>query len=161
LQHEGHAITALHFNPNVHPYQEWDRRREAVRDHMFVEKLPVVWHGTYDIDGFLRDTLPDWTEPGRCRRCYSARLGRAAELAREMDMDAFSTTLTVSPYQKHDMIREEGERAAQAHGVRFLYRDFRPLYRDGMSRARATGLYVQPYCGCIFSERDRYQKDRT
>ena len=40
----------------------------------------------------------------------------------------------------------------------FLYRDFRPGFRQGQAEARSLGLYLQKYCGCVFSEEERYAK---
>ena len=70
--------------------------------------------------------------------------------------DAFTTTLLVSPYQNHDLLKQIGEEMAEKYGVKFLYRDFIPGFREGQSEARALGLYMQKYCGCVFSEEDRY-----
>ena len=71
---------------------------------------------------------------------------------------AFTSTLLASVYQNHDKIAEAAERFAKQYGVRFLYRDFRPNFRAGNQRARELGFYMQKYCGCVFSEADRYQK---
>lgn len=74
--------------------------------------------------------------------------------------DSFTTTLLVSPYQKHELIRQIGERLAEQYGIQFLYRDFRVGFREGQEKAREAGLYMQKYCGCIFSEEDRYIRNR-
>ena len=50
------------------------------------------------------------------------------------------------------------EKAAEEYGVQFYYQDFRPMFRDGQARARELGFYTQKYCGCVFSEQERYQK---
>jgi hypothetical protein len=85
------------------------------------------------------------------------RLGTAAERARAEGFDAFSTTLLVSPYQKHDWIMHAGEEAADRHKVPFHYRDFRESYVETREISRAMGLYRQSYCGCVFSEEERYR----
>jgi predicted adenine nucleotide alpha hydrolase (AANH) superfamily ATPase len=79
------------------------------------------------------------------------RLERTAARAAEGGFDGFSTSLLISPYQRHDAIRRLGEEAAAKFGVNFLYRDFRPLFRKGQAQARDLGLYMQKYCGCTFS----------
>ena len=61
-------------------------------------------------------------------------------------------------YQQHELMREVAERAASEYGVEFLYRDFRPYFRAGQERARELGFYIQKYCGCVFSEEERYLK---
>ena len=93
----------------------------------------------------------------RCGHCYEVRLEQTAKFAAENGFDSFTTTLLVSPYQNHELLAETAERMAQRYGVRFLYRDFRPGFRDGQAKARELGLYMQKYCGCVFSEEDRYQ----
>lgn len=72
--------------------------------------------------------------------------------------DAFTTTLLVSPYQNHDLLIQVAEELAEKYEVKFLYRDFRPGFREGQNEARELGLYMQKYCGCVFSEEDRYSK---
>ena len=90
--------------------------------------------------------------------CYPVRLAKTAKYAKEHGYDAFSTTLLVSPYQKHELICEIAEKIAKQYDIPFLYRDFRVGFREGQAKAREIGLYMQKYCGCIFSEEDRYRK---
>ncbi|MBS6511702.1 MAG: epoxyqueuosine reductase QueH, partial [Clostridiales bacterium] len=84
----------------------------------------------------------------------------AAKYAAEHGFASFSTTLLISPYQNHELLRQTGERAAEQYGVSFLYRDFRPYFKEGQQRAREMELYMQKYCGCIFSEEERYTKKK-
>jgi tRNA A37 threonylcarbamoyladenosine dehydratase len=95
---------------------------------------------------------------GRCQKCYYIRLHRTASFAAQEGYAAFSTTLLISPYQDHDAVKRTGEEAALKYGIEFLYRDFRPLFRQGQSIARTGNFYMQKYCGCIFSEEERYLK---
>ena len=94
-------------------------------------------------------SIPD--DPRRCTYCYRMRMEKAAFTAKENGFDAFSTTLFISPYQDHELLKQEAEAAAEKYGITLLYRDFRPLFREGRKEARALGLYMQKYCGCIFS----------
>ena len=94
----------------------------------------------------------------RCVKCYEFRLYEAARQAKEGGFDSFTSSLFISPYQKHELMREVAERAASEYGVEFLYRDFRPYFRAGQERARELGFYIQKYCGCVFSEEERYLK---
>lgn len=73
-------------------------------------------------------------------------------------MTSFFSSLLISPYQNHELLKAVGETMAKKYGVEFLYRDFRPGFRAGQAKAREMGLYLQKYCGCIFSEEDRYEK---
>ena len=95
---------------------------------------------------------------GRCTWCYEHRLEETARFAAENGFESFTTTLLASVYQRHDLIAAAAERFAKQYGVQFLYRDFRPNFRAGNQRARELGFYMQKYCGCVFSEEDRYQK---
>ena len=97
----------------------------------------------------------------RCGYCYAVRLAKTAQYAAEHGFDAFCTTLTVSPYQNTPMIFETGERLGKQFGVKFAPYDFSPHYREGQTEARELGLYMQKYCGCVFSEEDRYCKKKA
>jgi len=96
------------------------------------------------------------SRPQRCKKCYRIRLEKTADFASREGYSAFSTTLLISPYQDHEEIKRVGEETAEKYGVDFLYRDFRQLFREGQSAARAANMYMQKYCGCIFSEEERY-----
>ena len=80
----------------------------------------------------------------------------AAQYAKENGYDAFSTTLLVSPYQKHELIKKLAEEAAAEFDIPFYYEDFREGYQRGVDISLELELYRQPYCGCVFSEEDRY-----
>jgi predicted adenine nucleotide alpha hydrolase (AANH) superfamily ATPase len=94
----------------------------------------------------------------RCKYCYQSRLEQTAAQAAALGCEAFSTTLLISPYQQHQQIRELGEQVAKRYGLHFFYRDWRPHFRAGQAAARDLGLYMQKYCGCIYSEKERYYK---
>lgn len=158
LKGEGHQVKGFFYNPNIHPYREWKHRMDILRSYAGTQDLDVVWGGEYGLVDFLKIAMPSPDKPERCRQCYRMRLCRAAEQAREEGADAFTSTLLISPYQGHDVVLAEGERAGRECGIEFLYRDFRPHFEEGMTRARTLGLYVQPYCGCIFSEQERYDR---
>ena len=86
---------------------------------------------------------------------------QTARFAAEQGFDSFSTTLLISPYQNHELIKAVAEQAADKYGVSFLYRDFRPYFKEGQEQARENGFYMQKYCGCIFSEEERYRKQKV
>lgn len=111
----------------------------------------------YGLRAFLSAVYPHRAAPGeRCGICYRLRLEECGRRAAAGGYDAFSTSLLISPYQDHDRIRETGKEIARIYGPDFLYRDFRPYFRKGQSLARQRGYYAQKYCGCIFSEEERY-----
>ena len=110
----------------------------------------------YGLRDFVRAVAADIDH--RCAHCYTIRLGTAAKYASEHGYEAFTSSLLISPYQNHELLKAVGETMARKYGVEFLYRDFRPGFRAGQAKAREMGLYLQKYCGCIFSEEDRYEK---
>lgn len=154
LREEGFAPTAFWFNPNIHPFTEYRARRDTLRAYAASIGLPLVEQDTYGLRPFL--AAVGGAVDARCPVCYAMRLDAAAAYAAQNGFPRFTTTLLISPYQQHALLIEAGERAAAAHGIDFLYRDFRPLFRQGQQRARELGLYMQKYCGCIFSEEERY-----
>ena len=153
------SITPVLFwnNPNIHPLTEYQNRLEALKTYTQTEGVEAVWDvGVYGLRPFLSAVGSDFDN--RCEKCYLMRLDAAAQYAREHCFDGFSTTLLISPYQQHDRLRELGYQASERHSVSFVYRDFRPLFREGQQAARKMGLYRQKYCGCVFSEEERYGK---
>lgn len=153
LREEGYRVTALFHNPNIHPWSEWKRRMEMMEAYSAAVGLPLEVDRSYPLEANLK-TLLD-SEP-RCRACFAQRLLATAVKAKELGLGFFSTTLSVSPYQDPELIIAAGNDAASATGIEFLYRDNRPLYRESIRISREMGLYRQPYCGCVMSERDRY-----
>ena len=148
------------YNPNIHPYTEYKSRYDSLRAFAHDEKLDLIIEDEYGLRKFI-DTLYSEektrdSEIKRCHLCYQARLEKTALQAAEKGYNTFSTSLLASPYQKHDLIRHIGEECANKYGVDFFYRDFRPWFREGQKKARENGSYMQKYCGCIFSEEERY-----
>lgn len=150
LEEEGIEFEGLFFNPNIHPKEEFDRRMENVKKLSEIKAFPVTY-----FDDFRQETWENFQGPEeqRCTMCYDIRLDKAAEFAKEKGFDAFTTTLLVSPYQKHDLMVELGKKAAAKYGVEFFYRDFRPGFREGQRQAKEMELYRQKFCGCIVSFR--------
>lgn len=156
LSEEKAEITGFWFNPNIHPYKEYQNRLGAVRDFARSRGLEMVYNESYPLEENISQLLKD-----RCRGCYSVRLEAAAKEAAQRGYDGFSTTLLYSIYQKHDLIRELGTAIGKRNEVEFIYRDFREGWEEGRAKARQLALYSQKYCGCIFSERDRFLKKKN
>lgn len=156
LKEKGYDLEGYFFNPNIHPYLEWRKRKETLMEYARQTGLPLVVDEEYRVEDFFRAVAH--REDDRCRFCYSLRLQKAAAAAREGGFDGFTTTLLVSPYQKHELIREAGEAAAARHNVVFHYFDFRPGYKEGVRHSKEMGMYRQQYCGCLYSERERYRR---
>ncbi len=156
LKNEGVDITAFWFNPNIHPFKEYEARRDCLIEFMQIEKIPLVVKEDYGLRSFVKNVAADIER--RCVYCYSVRLEETARYAKENGFDGFTSTLFASLYQDHDLMVKKATELADKYGVRFYYKDFRPNFREGNAKAREMGLYMQKYCGCIFSEEDRYQK---
>ncbi len=155
LVEEGHDITGFFYNPNVHPYSEYRLRMQSLERYAELKGTRVIYKNDYDLERYLRGALGS---EDRCRFCYTCRLTEAAKTASSLGFDAFTTTLLISPYQKHEMLTEVGKKAADEYGIGFYYEDFREGYRQSRDIARDLELYMQKYCGCIFSEKERYLK---
>ncbi|MCD8360959.1 MAG: epoxyqueuosine reductase QueH [Acidaminococcaceae bacterium] len=153
---DGKVFDILYFNPNIHPYKEFKRRLNALRELCEKKRYKLIVDKSYPLEDCVRRML---AEPIiRCAYCYRVRMRYAASYAKENGYDAFSTTLLVSPYQKHELIIQMAEEAAKEFDIPFYYEDFRAGYQRGVDISLELELYRQPYCGCVFSERDRYEK---
>lgn len=142
------------FNPNIHPFTEYSNRLGSMKKLDMMWELDTLYRDEYGLREFLRNTAG--REAQRCEYCYTLRLEEAAKTARNVGADAFTTTLLVSPYQKHGLLVEIGRMMQQKHDVEFLYQDFRPGFREGRRIGREMGFYSQKYCGCVYSEEERY-----
>ncbi|MCD8381485.1 MAG: epoxyqueuosine reductase QueH [Clostridiales bacterium] len=158
LREEGREVVGFWYNPNIHPVTEYRARRNTLEAYAKTIDLPLVTINDYALRPFVRAVAEDIEN--RCVKCYEMRLYRAAEYAAENGYDSFTSSLFISPYQKHDLLRQVAQAAGETYHVEFLYRDFRPLFRQGQDRARELGFYMQKYCGCIFSEEERYIKPK-
>ena len=157
LRKEGIEQTVYWYNPNIHPYIEYKTRRDTLKEYTKNINVEAIFEEEYGLDEFCKNVIGDLKN--RCQNyCYRVRLEQTAKFAKEHGFDTISTTLLVSPYQKHEILKEQGEEIAKKYGLNFLYRDFRAGFREGQNKARELGLYMQKYCGCVFSEEDRYSK---
>lgn len=157
LRKEGIEPTLYWFNPNIHPYMEYRNRRETLREYSEMMNLECIFDDYYGLDDFCRNVVGNLNS--RCvDYCYPVRLRRLFEYARDNGYDTVSSTLLYSIYQKHEFIKKYMENLSKEFGIEFLYRDFRVGFREGQAKARELGLYMQKYCGCVFSEEDRYQE---
>ena len=155
LTADGTQFDILFYNPNIHPYKEFKHRLNTLREFCEAKRYKLIYDKSYPLEECLRGML---AEPVvRCAYCYRMRMRYAAKFAYEHGYDAFTTTLLVSPYQKHELICREAQAAAIDFNVPFYYEDFCVGYQRGVDISLEMGLYRQPYCGCIFSERDRFE----
>ena len=159
LRSEGIEPTGYWYNPNIHPYTEYRSRKETLIAHAAQIGMKLEINNDYALRPFLRAVYPDFEH--RCETCYRLRMEETARFAAERGLASFSTTLLISPYQNHELIKAVAEQASDKYGVAFLYRDFRPVFKEGQEKARENGFYMQKYCGCIFSEEERYRKQKV
>lgn len=157
LREENIDIVGYWYNPNIHPFKEYDNRLKALKEYSKMINLNVIYDDFYGLDEFVKNTVN--IIDNRCGYCYLSRMERVVKYAHDNGYDAFSSTLLISPYQKHDLLKSICEKLSKKYNIKFLYRDFRPYYELGREMFRETGLYMQKYCGCIFSERERYKKE--
>ena len=151
LKKEGIEPTIYWYNPNIHPYMEYKARRDTLKEYAESLNLDAIFDEDYGLDEFCKNVVCDISN--RCTNyCYPVRLRKTFEYAKEHGYDSVTTTLLYSIYQNHDFIKEYMEKLSQEYGIKFLYRDFRIGFREGQAKARELGLYMQKYCGCIFSE---------
>ena len=159
LKSEGIEPTIFWYNPNIHPFTEYKSRRDCLIEYTKSIKIKCVVEDEYGLDNFCRNVSNKLDT--RCvDYCYPIRLRKTFEYAKEHGYDTVTTTLLYSIYQKHDYIKKLCENLSKEYGIDFLYRDFRHGFWEGHDKAVAAGLYMQKYCGCIFSEEDRYVKKK-
>ena len=151
---QGYEVSALWYNPNIHPYTEHQQRLEAMQTLAQEMNLPLIITSGYDIVEYFRGVAGHEAE--RCGHCFRLRLSKTAETAKEMGFDAFTTTLLISPHQKHELLQEIGAELGGEKGVEFLYSDLRKHYSDSRHLTKPMNLHRQQYCGCVYSEWERY-----
>jgi len=155
LRLQGHEVTGLFYNPNIHPFQEFRRRIDAVKQFGADTGCPIEIDEHYGLTEFLQAVV--FHEQERCPRCYDMRLLQTVQAAAGT-FDAFSTTLLYSRYQNHQQLIDRCHQLAKEYGSTFYYEDFRIGWQQGIDESIRMGLYRQPYCGCIYSEQERYDK---
>ena len=157
LRADGIDVMGFFYRHNIHPYTECLRREETLQSFAEYEDLRVVYQKGYDMEGFIRSVA--FREKDRCSYCYHDRLLTAARVARKGKFDGFTSTLLYSKFQKHDTIKQMGESIGKSQGVPFFYQDFRTGWKEGIAVSKERSMYRQPYCGCIYSEKERYFKE--
>lgn len=165
------AITVFYYNPNIYPPEEYDKRVEEQR------RLIASMNVTHPISFRAAEYRPEefydcvrgmekLPEGGaRCRSCYELRIREAAKLAAADDFDYFTTTLSISPMKRSEVLNEVGEKLAGEYQADYLPSDFKKRggYQRSVELSLQHGLYRQSYCGCVYSkkEQEERQKDRT
>ncbi|MFL0251836.1 epoxyqueuosine reductase QueH [Clostridium neuense] len=159
-------ITVFYYNPNIYPKEEYLKRVKEEKD--FISKFKTKYkvdfiEGDYDTNKFysVAKGFEGEKEGGeRCFRCYELRLKETASVAKNKGYDYFTTTLSISPYKNAQKLNEIGEKVGSEHDMQYLYSDFKKKngYKRSIELSREYNLYRQDYCGCIFSQLERKQK---
>jgi len=156
LSSKGIDVKGLWFNPNIHPYLEYKMRLESLQNLENTWGLDIEYVDHYGLNNFLKAVVN--SKENRCKICYTLRLEEVVKTAKKMGLDGFTTTLLVSPYQKFDMIIEVGKEMSRRYSIPFFVEDFRPGWKESINLSKKLGLYRQKYCGCIYSEMERFTK---
>lgn len=156
LREDDVQLMGYFYRSNIHPYSECEKRLETLKTYAEQIDLKLIIDEAYNLEAFIRNAA--FREKERCRVCYYDRLRTTALIAKRGKFDHFSTTLLYSKFQKHAMIRSIGEAVARETGIAFYYQDFRVGWKEGVDRSKHLGMYRQQYCGCIYSEKERYVK---
>jgi predicted adenine nucleotide alpha hydrolase (AANH) superfamily ATPase len=156
LREEGLVVTGFWYNPNIHPWQEHQQRRESLSRYAEAVNLPMLWHERYEMPLFLRAVVGHERFRQRCAICYRMRLEKTAQVAARQGFGAFTTTLLISPHQDQELIRRIGEEVAAQYDIEFYFENFRRGWLERGRLTREHDLYRQQYCGCIYSEWERY-----
>ena len=156
LRKDGHEVTGIFYNPNIHPYTEYKRRLDTLIEYSQDTGMRLIRFDDYPMEEFLRGAV--FREEMRCRYCYHLRMKYTAHIAKKGKFDRFTTTLLYSIYQDHDLLKDLGENLGKEYGVEFYYQDFRTGWKEGIRVSRDLNMYRQQYCGCIYSEKERFYK---
>lgn len=159
LRQDKHVIAGYFYNSNIHPYSEYLKRKSEVEKYSKEAGLNVI-HGDYDLMEYFDYIVDNEDQANRCPVCWWLRMKRTAQFAKENGFDAFTTTLLGSPYQDHETLKTICEDIAKEAQIKFYYEDFRSGFKSGQAKAKARGIYIQNYCGCLFSEKERIEKKK-
>ena len=158
LRSGGADVMGFFYRHNIHPYTECLRRQETLQAYAGEIDLRMIFQEDYELENFIQNVV--YREKDRCKYCYHDRLRTTALLAKRGKFDCFSSTLLYSKFQKHDDIKNIGEAVGKSVGVPFLYEDFREGWKEGIETSKQKRMYRQQYCGCIYSEKERYYKPK-
>ncbi len=147
-------VMGFFYRHNIHPYTECMKREETLKSYADDIELKVIYQQDYQLERFLQSVV--FRESDRCRFCYHDRLTATAKLAKKGKFDGFSTTLLYSKFQNHEMIAEIGDAVGRSIGPKFIYMDFRQEWKEGIQESKRMNMYRQQYCGCIYSEKERF-----
>ncbi len=156
LRENDFEVMGFFYKHNIHPYTECLKRQQALEKYAEQIDLKVIYQDGYDLEGFLQKMV--FRENKRCNVCYHDRLLSSALIAKKGKFDFYTTTLLYSKFQNHTLIKSIGESIGKIVGIPFYYEDFRIGWKEGIETSKQLEMYRQQYCGCIYSEKERYYK---
>ena len=149
-------VCCFWYNPNIHPFTEYKTRLNTLEIYTGENNINLLKEDYYGLREFTHGVINNLSD--KCEFCYNLRIKKCAEYAAEHKFDAFSSTLLVSLFQNHELIKEICGKSADLYNIKFEYADYRVNFREGQRQSRENNIYMQKYCGCIFSEEERYIK---
>ena len=152
-------VMGFFYRHNIHPFSECLKRQETLERYAQHIDLRVIYQAGYELENFIQNVV--YRETDRCHYCYHDRLRTTALMAKRGKFDYFSTTLLYSKFQNHEMIKSIGQAVGQSAGIPFFYEDFRTGWKAGIQTSKDLELYRQKYCGCIYSEKERFYRPRN
>ena len=148
-------LTAIWYNPNIHPKVEYERRKNAFIEFCCLKDCNHVILDDYNMNRHIENVVlnvgKDKEFASRCEYCYYMRLKEVFKYASENGFDMVATTLTISPYQNHELIEKVGRKLSEEYNIEYITTDYSVHFREGQKMAREIGIYMQKYCGCVFS----------
>lgn len=149
----GLPVVGVFYNPNIHPLEEYRRRRDAAFFAAHKLKIEISEEPSTPLEWIEKITNPH--KPFRCFSCLRMRMEKIATMAKQKNFEFFSTTLLSSPFSRHEEIKQFGKDLEKETGVKFFYEDFRKKYAESIKISKQMSLYRQNYCGCFLSSWER------
>ncbi|MBQ8352349.1 MAG: epoxyqueuosine reductase QueH [Clostridia bacterium] len=158
--HDFFSVCVFYYNPNIDEREEYEKRK-AEQIRLLSE---TGWAEFVDCDhdakafAEMAKGLENEPERGaRCYRCYALRMEKTAQKAKELGIEYFATTLTLSPLKNVEWLNQIGEEVGGRYGLTYLYSDFKKQggYLRSIELSKEYGLYRQDFCGCKYSRRGK------
>ncbi len=159
LKEENFEVFGLWYNPNIHPFTEYKKRLEEVKKLESIYNIKVIYIIEYPLETWIQDKVFRENRKIRCKLCYFDRFKRTVSVCKGGRFDFWTSTLFYSKFQNHELMKEVALSLSESYKVKFLYKDFREGWKEGIEKSKALGLYRQNYCGCIYSEKERYENE--
>ena len=156
LRDEGFEVITFFYNPNIHPESEYllrvkDMEKLARETNVYnIESIPYDDKEWFE---YVKEFKDEKEGGKRCELCFRFRMEKTAQKARELGIEIFATTLTISPHKNAALINRLGKETAAKYGIKYFESDFKKKdgFKKSIELSRKHGLYRQDYCGCVYS----------